>query len=155
MLSECPMDRVRRHRCLVVMVPIVARGGLGHSPTSRHHCFNVTATLDTFTPVLLSAVLKLPHLAAPWFSRGIVNCFSSLTLIIFDCGSLVRATRKKHSPSGSDGAVFGWGRCDKRIRSALSRLLTRGRFSSVRHDDGARFSNIYDKWAVLSHAFSS
>lgn len=50
------MDRALRHRCLAVEPTVVRGGGLGHSPTSRHHCFSVTATLDTFTPVLFSAV---------------------------------------------------------------------------------------------------
>lgn len=50
------MERALRHRCFVVEPTVARGGGLGHSPTSRHHCFSVTATLDTFTPVLFNAV---------------------------------------------------------------------------------------------------
>lgn len=50
------MERALRHLCFVVEPTVVRGGGLGHSPTSRHHCFNVTATLDTLKPVLFNAV---------------------------------------------------------------------------------------------------
>lgn len=56
MLSVWPMDLGRRQRYLgLCKEPKVARGARGQSPTSRHHCFRVTATLDTFTPVLENA----------------------------------------------------------------------------------------------------
>lgn len=112
------MDRARRQRCFVVdvMVPIGARGGLGHSPTSRHHCFKVTATLETFTPVFLSAV-PMEHRS---LSSGILRSFrlSSIyfrarafpepILIIFGLECSWGDTSKQYRPSEQlKGAVFG------------------------------------------------
>lgn len=51
-----------------------SRAALGQSPTCRHHCFSVTATLVTFTSVVPSAVPKLGrHLS---LSRGILILFA-------------------------------------------------------------------------------
>lgn len=72
MLKECPMGRSRRQEAAEVVLfwasfvvgwhmgsgVTAARGALGHSPTSRHHCFNVTATLVTLSPVRSKAFLK-------------------------------------------------------------------------------------------------
>lgn len=69
-LREWPMERALRHLCFVVELTVARGGGLGHSPTSRHHCFSVTATLDTFTLVLFSVVFS-EHFSSP--ARGILG----------------------------------------------------------------------------------
>lgn len=84
-LSEWPMDRplLTALRCFADVVrkgtpeaPItVARADLGHRPTSRHHCFKVTATLETFTPVRRNASPKPVHFS-------------------FSCGGILESKRK-------------------------------------------------------------
>lgn len=86
------MDLGRRQRYLgLCKEPKVARGARGQSPTSRHHCFRVTATLDTFTPVLenaarsrhLSLSFEIFVLAPDTFLNG-GDASVLLVLIVFE-----------------------------------------------------------------------
>lgn len=58
-LIEWPMSRGRRQQRFLAGTTgaMGAREARGHSPTSRHHCLRVTATLETLTPVLRRAAL--------------------------------------------------------------------------------------------------
>lgn len=86
MLKECPMG-VRQRGEGGGNGVTAARGARGHSPTSRHHCFNVTATVDTFECVLWSALRTQPGVLAPASGRA----------------SLLRRPRRRGaSTSGSD-----------------------------------------------------
>lgn len=99
------MERALRHLCFVVELTVVRGGGLGHSPTSRHHCFSVTATLDTFTPVFFSDAFR-EHFSP---TRGILGDGSNdndpvfLLLLSQVLGGIIR----RHQSSKSfEGAVL-------------------------------------------------
>lgn len=120
-LMDCPMDRdlLLRRWCLCFVVEEAARsarGAPGHSPTSRHHCFNVTATPETFTPVLRKApandsVPFLPASPSPSASADdILARLAGMVVVVKATASVLKRAAFRSRARGASASRRCWRR---------------------------------------------